>query len=115
MLVGVGDGRCAGVACRGTSGTFAANSCSQSRACGRGAARAVFLADLRIPKLVLVKGDDTDGQATAAAAYRHAIGPLVVRHLPGGEAPANEMRRHDRRGGDRVRDRRLRGREARVS
>ena len=26
---------------------------------------------------------DADAQATAAAAYRHAIGPLVVRHLSG--------------------------------
>ena len=53
---------------------------------------APLLADLRIPKLVLVKGDDADAQATAAAAYRHAIGPFVVRHLPGGTARTRRSR-----------------------
>ena len=44
----------------------------------------------RSPKLVLVRGDDAEAQATAAAAYRHAIGPIVVQHLPGGDWMAGE-------------------------
>jgi hypothetical protein len=43
-----------------------------------------------VPKLVLVPGDDAEAQAVAAAAYRHAVGPMVVQHLPGPSPLAGE-------------------------
>jgi len=49
-----------------------------------------LLSDVRIAKLLLVRSDDARAQATAAAAYRHAIGPIVVQHLPGGDWMAGE-------------------------
>jgi pimeloyl-ACP methyl ester carboxylesterase len=49
-----------------------------------------LLADVPQAKLVLVGGNDAEGQTTAAAAYRHAIGPVVVQHLWGEEATAGE-------------------------
>jgi hypothetical protein len=49
-----------------------------------------LLADVTMPKLVLVPGDNAEAQAVAAAAYRHAIGPMVVQHLPGRSALAGE-------------------------
>ena len=49
-----------------------------------------LLADMPIAKLVLVRGDDGHAQATAAAAYRHAVGPTIVQHLPGGDWRARE-------------------------
>jgi hypothetical protein len=77
------------------------------RAAGRGAFAAVvlveprvaadeleaLLADVPVAKLLLVRGGDAEAQATAAEVIRHAIGPLVVQHLPGedlvgGGAPA---------------------------
>jgi hypothetical protein len=86
VLVGVGDE--AAQALRAASDeTFAAVVLAEPRL--REDQLAPLLADLRIPKLVLVRGDDADAQATAAAAYRLAIGPFVVRHLPGA-APADE-------------------------
>jgi hypothetical protein len=83
VLVGVGDE--AAPALRAATGdTFTALVLAEPRI--REEQLAPLLADLRIPKLMLVKGDDPAAQATAAAAYRHAIGPFVVRHLPGGES-----------------------------
>jgi hypothetical protein len=49
-----------------------------------------LLADVPAAKLVLVRGNDAEAQAAAAAVYRHAIGPVVVQHLVGGEALAGE-------------------------
>jgi len=49
-----------------------------------------LLAEVPTPKLVLVRGDDAEAQATAAAAYRHAVGPIVVQHLPGADSMASE-------------------------
>jgi len=49
-----------------------------------------LLDDVPIPKLLLVRGDDAAAQATAGSAYRHAIGPFIVQHLPGGDRPAAE-------------------------
>jgi len=49
-----------------------------------------LLAGVPIPKLLLVNGDDAADQATATAAYRHAVGPIVIRHLPKGEWMAGE-------------------------
>jgi hypothetical protein len=42
-----------------------------------------LLADVPVPKLLLVRATDTRAQETAAAVYRYAIGPIVIRHLPG--------------------------------
>ena len=49
-----------------------------------------LLAHVPAPKLVLVPANDPYAQAVAAAAYRYAIGPLVVQHLPGGSPLAGE-------------------------
>jgi hypothetical protein len=40
-----------------------------------------LLADLPAPKLVLARANDAQSQATAEAAFRHAIGPIVIQHL----------------------------------
>jgi hypothetical protein len=42
-----------------------------------------LLAEVPAPKLVVARGSDPESQAAAAAAYRHAIGPMAVRHVPG--------------------------------
>jgi hypothetical protein len=49
-----------------------------------------LLAEATAPKLVLVLAADEVGQAAAAAIQRHAIGPLVVRHVPGEELMSGE-------------------------
>jgi hypothetical protein len=49
-----------------------------------------LLAEVPAPKLVLVRANDAESQATAAAAYRHAVGPMIVRHLWGDDILAGE-------------------------
>ena len=86
VLVGIGD-EAAPALRAAAGGTFAAIVLSEPRITEEQVEP--LLAEGPIPKHVLVRGDEAEAQATAAAAFRHAIGPFVVRHLPGG-APADE-------------------------
>jgi hypothetical protein len=49
-----------------------------------------LLAEVRAPKLVLVRANDPASQATANAIYRHAIGPTIVRHISRDDIVAGE-------------------------
>jgi hypothetical protein len=49
-----------------------------------------LLAEVPAPKLVLVRSNDAESQRTAEAVNRHAVGPLVVRHLWGDDVVADE-------------------------
>jgi hypothetical protein len=74
------------------------------RAAGGGSFAAVVLIEPAVPpdelepllagvptaKLVLVRGANEAAQAAAAAIYRHAIGPTVVRHVPGDDVLSGE-------------------------
>ena len=49
-----------------------------------------LLAEVAAPKLVLVRSNDAESQTTAEAINRHAVGPLIVRHLSGDDLFAGE-------------------------
>jgi hypothetical protein len=87
VLVGVGEAAVPGLRAA-AGGAFAAVVLVRPRIAE--AEIETLLADVPVPKLVLVRGDDAAEQATAAAAYRHAVGPIVVQHLPGGDSTAGE-------------------------
>jgi hypothetical protein len=50
-----------------------------------------FLGDVPIPKLVAVRANDAVEQETAAALFRQAVGPIVIRHLPGNDITASDV------------------------
>jgi pimeloyl-ACP methyl ester carboxylesterase len=74
------------------------------RAAADGAVAAVTLIDPIVPhdelepllaavpaaKLVLVRANDLESQATASAAYQYAVGPMIVRHVWGEDILAGE-------------------------
>jgi hypothetical protein len=49
-----------------------------------------LLAGVPTPKLVIVRANDAVAQEAADALFRHAVGPIVIRHLPGSDLAATE-------------------------
>ena len=49
-----------------------------------------LLAAVPVPKLVIVRGIDRDAQTAAGAVQRHAVGPLVIRSIPGEKLLSDE-------------------------